>query len=212
MSARSRGSAAVALAVAASLALGCGAFTRRPLEKQRFVLTPGVPAAHAGPPIATVLRVDLVRGSQLVANRGFLYQTSADTLTSDFYNELFAPPAVLVRDALLEWLRASGRFAAVVRGSKARPQWILESDLETFLADLRDPAVPSARLELAVRLLDARADDARLVFARRYAEREPAASHEPAALVEAWSRALARALAAIESDTGAAVAAAATRR
>jgi len=208
MSARKLVSLVVALLVA-SLAAGCGAFARQPPAKQRFVLAPGVPTADPGSRLATVLRVDLVRGSPFVVNRGFVYQTRRDTVVSDFYNEFYAPPGVLVRDALVEWLRGTGRFEAVVRSSEAPSQWILEADLERMLADVEDPAAATAQLDLVLRLLDARAGDPRLVFSTRYVESEPAATREPQALVDAWSRALGRVLAEVASDTTAAIAAAA---
>jgi ABC-type uncharacterized transport system auxiliary subunit len=180
--------------------VGCGAFVRKPPAKQRFVLTPGAPAA-AGATLdpSSVLRVDPVRSAPLLVNRGFLYRVSDARVLSDFYHELAAPPGTLVRDALIDWLRASGRFGTVVRSSKAQPRWILEADLERLEADVRDPAAMAADLALEVRLLDAQAGPS-VRFEKTFAAREPLASREPQALVDAWSRALAQLLGELTSD------------
>lgn len=185
------------IAIAAS---GCSALSRKPPAKERFVLTPGAPAAVAAKPGAGILRVDVVRSAPLASNRGFVYRTGPDTVKTDFYRELAAPPGTLVRDAMIEWLRASNRFAAVVRGTKAGTAWILESDLERLDADLQDPEAPQAVIEMQVRLLDTRQGSAVLVLDRRYAAREPLADRAPETLVAAWSRALATVLGEIEGD------------
>jgi ABC-type uncharacterized transport system auxiliary subunit len=203
----------LAAVVAASLLLGCGAFARKPPAKQRYLLAVGTPAATAtARDPGVVLRVDVVRAAPLLVNRGFLYRVADDRVESDFYNELAVPPGPLVRDALIDWLRASGRFGSVVRGSKAEPHWIVESDLERFEADVRDPAALAAAIVLEVRLLDARGAPTRVVFERSYAATEPVPSRAPQALVDAWGRGLARSLAEIERDLEAAMRAAAAPR
>lgn len=195
----SRGIAAVLIGLVV-VASGCATLSRKPPAKQRFLLTPDAPVAVAERPTAGILRVDVVRGSPLVSNRSFLYRTGSDTVETDFYRELFAPPGVLVRDAMIGWLRATRRFAAVVRGTNARTDWILESDLERLDADLGDPSAPQAVIAMQVRLLDARKASPTLVFDRRYSAHEPLADREPATLVAAWSRALATLLGEIEGD------------
>jgi ABC-type uncharacterized transport system auxiliary subunit len=191
----------VAIAVLLVALAGCGAFVRKPPAKQRFVLTPGAPAA-AGAALdpSGVLRVDPVRSAPLLVNRGFLYRVSDARVQSDFYNELAAPPGTLVRDALIDWLRASGRLGTVVRSSTAPPRWLLEADLERLEADARDPAAIAADLALEVRLLDAQAGAPRVLFEKTFAAREPVAGREPQALVDAWSRALARVLEELTGD------------
>lgn len=185
----------------AFVAPGCvGALSRKPLVAERFVLAPGVPAAAAAKPSAGILRVDVVRGSPFASNRTFMYRTGPETVKTDFYREFAAPPGALVRDAMIEWLRASNRFEAVVRGTKASTAWILESDLERLDADLRDPAAPQAVIEMQVRLLDVRKGAPTLVLDRRFTASEALADRMPETLVAAWSRALATLLGEIERD------------
>jgi len=197
---RSKRVVAAALLGVAIAASGCSALSRKPPTKERFVLAPGSPAAAAAKPNAGILRIDVVRGAPLASNRSFVYRTGPDTVQTDFYRELAAPPGVLVRDAMIEWLRAANRFEAVVRGTKAGTAWILESDLERLDADLRDPDAPQGVIEMQVRLLDVRKATPTLVFDRRYAASEPLADRTPETLVAAWSRALATLLAEIQGD------------
>lgn len=198
--ARPAAAVVLALLAIAFAAAGCTTLSRKPPAKERFVLTPGAPATSAAKPTAGLLRVDVVRGASLASNRSFVYRTGPDTVRTDFYRELVAPPGAMVRDAMIEWLRAANRFEAVVRGTKAGTAWILESDLERLEADLQDPDAPQAVIEMQVRLLDARTPTPKLVLDRRYAAREPLADRSPETLVAAWSRALATVLGEIARD------------
>jgi ABC-type uncharacterized transport system auxiliary subunit len=195
---RARWLLAVAL-VAAAAAPGCAAFRRNPPEKQRFMLVGGSPdPAPPGP--AGIVRVDLVRGSPLVANRGFVYRVGTEQMSTDFYHEFVAPPGVLLRERLLDWLRATGAFTAVVRGSKAPIDWILETDLDRFHADVRDRAAPEVRVEAEVRLLDTRVGAPSMVMERRYETRATAAGIDARELVDAWSRATSELLDRVAAD------------
>jgi ABC-type uncharacterized transport system auxiliary subunit len=197
---RPHGPVLVALLAIALVTAGCGTLSRKPPTKERFLLAPGAPSAVAAKSTAGILRVDVVRGAPLASNRGFVYRTGPDTVKTDFYREFVSPPGVLVRDAMIEWLRATNRFAAVARGTKAGTAWILESDLERLDADLQDPVAPQALIEMQVRLLDARTPTPTLLLDRRYVAREPLADRTPETLVAAWSRALATVLGEIEGD------------
>jgi ABC-type uncharacterized transport system auxiliary subunit len=196
---------------AALLAAGCsGVFARQPLEKQRFVLAPGKPDPVSGPR-AGVLRVGVVHASTPFQNRGFVHRTGDESFKSDFYNEFAAPPGILLRDVLALWLRDGTHFETVVQGSEAPTDWLLEVDLESLYADLRDAAAPQVAIGITVRLLDAHAAGAAIAFQKHYAVSEPAADASPSALAAAWNRALARVLGELAVDLDAARARRASR-
>lgn len=185
---------------AALLAAGCsGVLARQPLEKQRFALAPGRPDPVSGPR-AGVLRIGVVHASTPYQNRGFVHRTGDESFKSDFYNEFAAPPGILLRDVLIEWLRDGTHFETVVQGSEAPSDWLLEVDLESLYADLRDAAAPQVTIGITVRLLDARAAGAAIAFQKHYAVSEPAADASPPALAAAWNRALARVLGELAAD------------
>jgi ABC-type uncharacterized transport system auxiliary subunit len=195
------------LIAVAVLGAGCApVLERKPVEKQRFVLEPPPPETYAGPR-AGVLRVGVVRVSPPFQNRGFVFRTGDQSYTTDFYNEFAAPPGTLLRDVLVEWLRDGTRFAAVLRGSEAASDWLLETVLESLFVDARDAvAEPLTEIAIAVRLLDAEAGAAAMPirFEKRYAERERAAERTPDAIAEAFSRALGRLLPKLAADLDAA--------
>lgn len=202
---RKRHPATVLLVSAALLAGGCADLLRRePPAKQRFVLEPGTPQPRSGPKRG-ILRVGLVRASPTAENRSFVYTSGSNVTQVDFYHEFFAPPGVLVRDVLVDWLRASGIFAAVVRGSEVRPDWLLEADVDRILGDASDPEAPQGVVAIDVRLLDVRNVEPSLVFQRAYEERIPAGERSAVALVEAWNRALAGILERLTDDLAAAI-------
>ena len=189
---------------ASLLGAGCsGVLARQPLEKQRFVLAPGRPDPVSGPR-AGVLRVGVVHVSTPFQNRGFGYRTGEESFASDFYNEFAGPPGILLRDLLVGWLRDGTHFETVVQGSEAPADWLLEVDLESLYADLRDPAAPQVAIGITVRLLDAHAAGAAIRVGKHYAVSEAATDGSPPALAAAWNRALARVLGELAADLDAA--------
>ena len=190
---------AVALLVA-----GCVGFSRPALETTRFLLQLEPPAAGAR--TAGTLTLAPVRVSSLYDRQGFVYRTGESTFTSDPRHEWFAPPAGVLREAILDWLARAGPFASVQRGSVSGAEWLLETDVDRFYADLREREAPAVVLEGRFRLLDLRSPGLRLVLAVDFDEREPAGAGTPQELVDAWTRALERALAALEPRLRAATA------
>ena len=190
--------------VAVLLVPGCAGLSRPALETTRFLLPLEPPAAGAR--TAGALALGRVRVSSLFDRQGFVYRTGESTFASDPRNEWFAPPAGVLREAILDWLAQAGPFASVQRGTVAGAEWLLETDVDRFYADLREREAPAVVLEGRFRLLDLRSPGLRLVLAVDFDEREPAGAGTPQELVDAWARALARALAALEPQLRAATA------
>jgi cholesterol transport system auxiliary component len=196
----------VALAPLALASACFGSLGRTPPAKQRFVLQASEPSAPLTDGAALgVVRVSRVRVSPVFENKGFVYRTGASTFETDFYNEFFSPPGVLLREALLQWLNATQLFVAVGRQSGADVDWVLEAEVSELFIDQRAPIAPEACLEIAFRLIDARTRA--LAFEKRYSVRERASSSSSAALVDAWNRALGRTLEELAADLRAALAA-----
>jgi uncharacterized lipoprotein YmbA len=192
------------LAAAAALAAGCaGSLQRPPLEKTRFVLRLAEPPA--GAKSAGTLSVGRVRMSSLFDHAGFVYRTGEDTYASDPRFEWFGPPGSVLREAILDWLARASPFAAVQRGSVSGSDWLLETEIDRLYADLRDPAASAVLLAGRFALLDLRGARPQRPVSLRFDEREPAGAGTPQELVDAWGRALARALAALEPELRAAV-------
>jgi len=197
------GRSAVALWTVLVLA-GCLGDLRQPYpEKARYTLeVQRAPerVAQSAPLSAATLRVQQVDVAPLFERRGFVYRTGDARYESDFYNELYAPPGVVLHQELVEWLRESDLFGQVVGGSTMQAaDWLLDVRIEELYADLRENDAPMAVLSLSVSLREARAaGDAEPALRERYVLREPArAAAEP--LVDAWSASMAEAFRRIES-------------
>jgi cholesterol transport system auxiliary component len=194
-------------ALAALAAVGClgQALDRKPPERQSFVLDPGTPPVLDATPAVGALRVGPVESAPLAEREPFLLRTGPNSYQTDFYDQFFAPPGELLRDALIRWLDGTGLFVSVARGGVPAPDFVLDVQLERLYGDRVDPHAPKAVLGFVARLVDARELDGALVFERRYEEAEPAADGSAQALVGAWNRALARALDALAHDLDAAL-------
>lgn len=194
------------VAVAALVALwlgGCaGSFERPAPEKTRFLIT--LPPPPPGAKLGGSLGVASVRVSSLFDRKGFVYRTGEQTWDSDFRFEFFAPPGAVLREALVDWLAGASAFATIERGGGVGG-WRLETDVDRLYADRRDPEATEVVLAGRFRLLDLRGDHPRRAFSLRFDEREPAGAGAPQALVDAWGRALERALRALEPELRAAV-------
>src|SRR5690606_14158979 len=147
---------------------------------------------------AGVLAVGRPRVSPLFDHQGFVYRTGAETFESDPFYEWLAPPADVLHAALIDRLDGSGPFSAIQRGSVAGAQWLRELDVDRLYADRREPSAPAAVLAGRFRLIDLREVRPRRALELRFDEREPAAGGGAQALVDAWARALARALDALD--------------
>ncbi len=188
----------LSILLAVLLLAGCfSGFTRNPPEKQRFMLQP-TQAAQVSDAKAGVLRVARVRVSPVFDTKGFVYQNGPNSFETDYYNEFFSPPGILLREAVLSWLEASQLFVPVSRDSAAEASWVLETDVDQLFADQRGGGAPEAHLEIVFRLLDARTR--KIVFEKRYSAQERTADDTPGALVETWNRELGSMLAELVQD------------
>lgn len=203
---------AAALALVLALALGCvGAALERPVpQRTRFLLSATPPAASERA-LSGALWVERVRVSPMFSGTGFVYRTADSVYASDFLHEFFAPPGDVLREAMIDWLRAASSFASIERSGESSPEYRLESNVDQFYVDLREPAEPRVVLEGRFRLIDLR--DVRPVrrLDLRLTEIEPAGDRSPQALVDAWNRSLTRILEQLDHELRAAVASSTSR-
>jgi len=185
--------------VLALLGGGCASTFQRPApEKTRFVIE--LPAPEPGAKTAGTLAVDRVRVSSLFDQKGFAYRTGEQTFERDFHFEFFAPPGAVLREAVIDWLTVASPFASVQRGTVLGTGWLLETDVDRLYADRRDPAATAVVLAGRFQVLDLRGSRPRRAVSLRFDEREPAGGGAPQELVDAWGRALVRALDALAPE------------
>ena len=101
-----------------------------------------------------VLLVRDVRAGPGLEVRGLQWLERDGSVHVDFYEQWAVPPAQAVEDDLRQWLADSGQFRAVVApGSRLNADFVLEAELDAFIADLNAGV---ARVALALVLLDQR--------------------------------------------------------
>ena len=199
----SLGRAAVGLAAVALLVAGClGGLQRSAPQQERYALAPQRDGDGVGPGRGG-LYIERVEVSPLFEREGFVYRVGANRYESDFYRQFFVPPGSMVRESLRAWLAASMLFDPVDAGRAGGASWRLASRVDELYADLREPASPRAIVAIAFELRPA-PPHGEIAFAKAYAASEAAHDDSPAALADAWSRALARVYGALEGDLRAA--------
>jgi cholesterol transport system auxiliary component len=205
---------AFVLTATAALAFGAACITKSYPEKQRYVFElsrnpthrPDVAAKKPGPEELGVLRVRRVRVSPLFERKRFVYRTGENTFEDDFYREFFAPPGVLLRSAILDWLETSRVFSSVLKDPKAREaDWTLEAKVHEFYVDARNPDALQTVLEMDFTLFDARSPDLHVVFQKEYSTGSDLSGKSGEAIMAGWAQSLSKVLSKLETDLQASI-------
>ena len=121
----------------------------------------------------------------------------------DFYEQWAVPPAQAVENDLRQWLTDAGLFSAVVAtGSRLNADFVLEGELDTFVADLN---AATGRAALALVLLDQRRGSTKVLLQRTESADVRLAAKEPPAIADAMKAAIVEVLRRTEADVAAAV-------
>jgi uncharacterized lipoprotein YmbA len=134
------------------------------LDVGKPVVAPNAPGAEPTAQVAMAL-VSIPREQVLQVRRvniappfdgpSLVYRTHEGAYVKDYYNEWVAPPEELLSTQMVDWLSASGPFAAAVDGrSGASHRFALETCISSLYGDFHDPHKPKAVLDARVYLLD----------------------------------------------------------
>jgi cholesterol transport system auxiliary component len=193
---------------------GCSVLPSQPyLQRRDWPLVVQRSDALAGPaPVVSrpagrggglVLLVRTVQAGPGMEARGLQTLQPDGSLKTDFYEQWAVPPAEAVDDDLRRWLADSGLFAAVVGpGSRVTADLVLEGELLALNADL---ASMTARVALALVLIDQRRGPARIGLQRTEAASVKLEGTDPPALARAQVAAVAAMLRETESDLASAL-------
>src|SRR5262245_56301357 len=179
---------------------GCLNLSKSYPEKRSFVLDVGAPTQETPSQSTKVLKINRLRVSPLFAGRAMVYRTADLQYESDFYDEWFVTPGVLVTQQLQNWLAHSGRFQLVLQGTNhIEPTHVLEGTVTEFYGDFR--ASPSAVLGIEFHLFDAM-NEGQLSFRKTYHQSVPLTDRSPDALARGLTEALRTVLMALTKDLG----------
>jgi cholesterol transport system auxiliary component len=179
---------------------GCLSLSKSYPEKRSFVLDVGAPPQETPSNSIKVLKINRLRVSPLFAGRAMVYRTADLQYESDFYDEWFVTPSVLVTQQLQNWLAHSGRFLLVLQGTNhIEPTHFLEGTVTEFYGDFRES--PRAVLGIEFHLLDAM-NEGQLSFRRTYHQDIPLTDRSPDALARGLTEALRTVLVTLTKDIG----------
>jgi len=179
---------------------GCLSLSKSYPEKRSFVLDVGPPPQEMPSSSTRVLKINRLRVSPLFAGRAMVYRTADLQYESDFYDEWFVTPSVLVTQQLQNWLGHSGRFQLVLQGiNHIEPTHFLDGTVTEFYGDFRES--PRAVLGIEFHLLDAM-NEGQLSFRRTYHQDIPLTDRSPDALARGLTEALRTVLVTLTKDIG----------
>jgi ABC-type uncharacterized transport system auxiliary subunit len=179
-----------------------GCLSRPVMKQQTFAFS--VPAASSVSEAAgsRVLGIRTLTVAPPFDGRSFIYRTGEFSYERDAYAGFLALPAEVLANPVTELLRGDGYFSAVVKmGSAARPNTLIEINVNELYGDIRKTESPAAVLSLQVILTDSKNGlPGKVLLQKNYSRRIPMKSTAPAALMAAWNQALVEIFADIASD------------
>ena len=181
---------------------GCSLLPNKPYVQQReWPLDVRREPVAPPNPRRRVLLVRDVRAGPGLEVRGLQWLERDGSVHVDFYEQWAVPPAQAVEDDLRQWLADSGQFKAVVAtGSRLNADFVLEAELDAFIADLNAGV---ARVALALVLLDQRKGSTKVLLQRTESAEVRFAGSDPPAIAEAMKAALVAVLRRTETDVAA---------
>jgi cholesterol transport system auxiliary component len=180
---------------------GCFNFNKAYPEKHYFVLSvsrgkrPSLPTSNA------LLKIQRFRVSPRFEGKSFVYRKGKLNYESDFYNEFFIPPGLMVTEEIEKWLAESGLFKYVMGFSRpVEPTFKLEGAVNALYGDYSDTGAPKAVLEIQFFLVRNLSSEPVIVLGKMYHEEILLKGHSPNALVTGWDLALKQILTELETN------------
>ena len=183
---------------------GCSVLPSVPNVQQRdWPLDVRRPSALPPRPRGRTLMVRTIRAGSGLDVRGLQWLQSDGSVHVDFYEQWAVPPAQAVEDDLRRWLADAGLFSGVVaQGSRLNPDFILEGELNSFMADLN---TGTARVALALVLMDQRPNPIKVLLQKTERAETKLDGSDPPAIAAAMKAALSEVLRLSEADVAQAV-------
>src|SRR5579859_7954141 len=145
-----------------------------------------------------VLLVRSIRSGPGLDVRGLQWLQRDGSIHVDFYEQWAVPPAQAVEDDVRQWLAGSGLFNAVVApGSRLNADYVLEGELQAFVAD---PRAGVARVSVAFVLLDQHPSPIKAVLQRTESAEARLTGDDPPAIAAGMRAAVIEVLEKIERD------------
>ena len=180
---------------------GCFNFNKSFPEKRFFVLSASRSEKLSLSKLNAVLKIQRFRVSPQFEGKGFVYRKGNFNYESDFYNEFFISPGLMIAEEAGKWLSGSGLFKYVMTSSSpVEPTVELEGVISALYGDYRNTTVPKAVLEMQFFLVRNVSSRPVIIFGKTYHEETLIEGISPEALVAGWNLALEHILAKFETN------------
>jgi len=189
------------LAVWSVLLPGCMHFQKSYPDIKTYGLDAGSGerAVYAGPVIS--VRLNPVSTVSQFADRYLTYRTDEIRYESDFYNQLMASPAVMIKDQAQAWLKGSPAIEFVLPADvAANPYYLIDGKVLEFYGDYRKADQPKAVLKMEWTVSKPGPEGIEVLFQKVYPQAISIPGTSPRLLVEGWNQALAKVLSEFEAD------------
>jgi cholesterol transport system auxiliary component len=180
---------------------GCVSISRSYPEKHYFVLSASMSKKMLPPTANAVLKIQRFRVSPQFDGQSFVYKTGNLNYESDFYNEFFIPPGLMISEEVQKWLAESGLFKYVMEfSSPVEPTFELNGVVNALYGDYSNIERPKAVLEIQFFLVRKISSRPVIVFGKTYHEETRVKGNSPDALVAGWNLALEHILTRFETN------------
>lgn len=187
--------------IAAVSLCGCVSLKKKYPDKNYFILDISRGASETAPVEAPILKIRKFRISPKYEGRNLVYRLDELRYDSDFYNEFFANPDVLITEEIRDWLGATGLFSHVTDLSNyVEPEYILEGAVTAMFGDFTNPEKPKAVLEFKVVLINSLSSETDIIFKKDYRSEAPIADNRPESVIVGLDQALTDIMTALETD------------
>lgn len=193
--------ACYALLFLSTFALG-GCLSKSPMDVQTFAFSAPTSSSTNEAANGRVLGLKTLQVAPPFDGRSFVYRTGEFSYERDAYAGFLGLPAEMLVAPVTELLHGDGCFSAVVKmGSAARPNTLIEININELYGDIRKSDSPSAVLTMQVILTDAKNGmPGKVILQKDYSRRIPMKSTAPEALMAAWNQAFVEIFADVASD------------
>ncbi len=181
--------------------MGCSGLSKSYPERNDYHLSVSNKDQNLSPVSGTVLEIRRFQISASFAGSGFVYRKGYPSYESDFYNQFFRPPGLLITEEVRKWLSESGLFKYVVDStSEVEFNYILEGNVNKLYGDFREHDTPKAVLGIQFFLIDEAPASPKIIFQNNYQREVAISSKSPGELVKGWNEALQQILTALDED------------
>jgi cholesterol transport system auxiliary component len=183
------------------LLTGCFNLSKSYSEKHDFVLSAKRSETLSLSKSNAVLKIQRFRVSPQFEGKGFVYKKSHLNYESDFYNEFFISPGLMIAEEVGQWLAGSGLFKYVMGSSSpVEPTFKLDGVVNALYGDYSDTGTPKAVMEIQFFLVRNISSRPVIVFGKTYRDETFLKGNSPDALAAGWNLALEHILTEFEAN------------